>query len=213
MVNKPTAIILAGGLGSRLGGVDKGLLQINGHKLIELCIDNLRSQAGRIVISANRNLPIYQQFADIVVPDTSAHPDYSGGPLAGILSAWSYLEQIQPEQSGDLLTVPCDMPLLPKDLVTRFYQHRSSQLQSHKKRVVVAHDGNRLQPLCTLLPWSAKNQLEKFFNSGQRKALDWLQYAGALIADFSDEAANFININTPADVNILSKNLRNHVCE
>ncbi|MCG6971446.1 MAG: molybdenum cofactor guanylyltransferase [Gammaproteobacteria bacterium] len=210
MVNKPTAVILAGGKGSRLGGVDKGLLQINGRKLIELCIDRLRPQVASIVISANRNLPIYGQFADTVVPDTTAsYPCYSRGPLAGLLSVWDYLEQNGHIGSGDLLTVPCDMPLLPNDLAARFYQRRS---QSHcqEKCVVVAHDGIRLQPLCAMLPWSIKSQLEAFLNTGQCKVSDWIQYSDALIADFSAEADKFVNINTQADVAMVSAKLKNH---
>jgi molybdopterin-guanine dinucleotide biosynthesis protein A len=198
MENKPVAVILAGGKSSRLGGMDKGLLSVNERTLVELCIANVRSQVDYVAISANRNLPFYRQFADIVVPDVSPQfPEYTGGPLAGILSVWLHLEQNHLVDTSDLLIIPCDMPLLPSDLVARFSQARRQQ--NHLERVVVAHDGNRLQPLVMLLPKSTKNLLEEFLSSGQRKAMDWLRYCDALIADFSDESENFININTQAD--------------
>ncbi len=203
--NKPTAIILAGGKGSRLGGVDKGLLQINGRSLVELCIDNIRSQAGAIVINANRHLPAYRQLTHIVVPD--ATPDYSG-PLSGILSVMDYLELHQQMNSGDVLTVPCDMPLLPSDLVERLYRARSDT--HNGEPLVVAHDGRRLQPLCTLLPWTAKSRLEAFIKSGHRKALDWIRHDNALIADFSDETSRFINVNTDQDVVSVSEQINRH---
>jgi molybdopterin-guanine dinucleotide biosynthesis protein A len=204
MHNKPTAVILAGGKGSRLGGMDKGLLSVDDRTLIELCMTNVQHQVGRIAISANRNISFYRQLSDIVVPDISARfPDFSGGPLAGILSVWSHLEHNHLCDNSDLLTLPCDMPLLPGDLVARFSQTRRQH--DHLERVVVAHDGNRLQPLCMLLPKSAKKPLEEFLNSGQRKALDWIRYCDALIADFSDETENFININTQAEATAFGK--------
>lgn len=200
MDNKPTAVVLAGGKGSRLGGLDKGLLSVNDHTLVESCIANVRPQVKRIVISANRNLPIYRQFADIVVPDIYPQfSGYSGGPLAGILSVWSYLEHNHLIDNSELLTVPCDMPLLPHDLVARFSQTRR---QDQPERVVVAHDGNRLQPLCMLLPKNAKRLLEAFLNAGQRKALDWIRHCDAMVADFSDETDHFININTQAEATV-----------
>ena len=75
MSHKPIGIILAGGRGNRLGGLDKGLFKINDRPLIELCVANLRPQVGSVIISANSNLSVYHQYADIVVPDKpSAYP-------------------------------------------------------------------------------------------------------------------------------------------
>lgn len=193
-----------------MGGLDKGLLPIQNRTLVQLCIENIRPQTSNIIISANRNLPVYRQYADIVLPDTKA--DYAG-PLSGILSVMDYLLQNRLVATGDLLTVPCDMPLLPADLAYRLHKRRSQNNNARLSadRIVVAHDGHRLQPLCALLPLSAKSRLEEFVNAGHRKVLDWIQYCDALTADFSGEAAKFVNINTPHDVMLLTDKPNNHV--
>jgi molybdopterin-guanine dinucleotide biosynthesis protein A len=238
MTPKLIGVILAGGRGSRLDGMDKGLLEIDGRKLIEHCVATIRPQVNTIIISANRNLAVYRQFADIVLPDTPqqrsysdrVHPDnhqpdhyqsdlsksddypapeYSG-PLSGIISVMRYLEQNQHHGSADLLTVPCDMPLLPSDLVKRLYATRMLH-DSGEERVVVAHDGHRVQPLCALLSLSAKSRLESFLATGQRKVLDWVEHIDALIADFSDDPEKFININTQENARRFSDKIKNHV--
>jgi molybdopterin-guanine dinucleotide biosynthesis protein A len=121
-----------------------------------------------------------------------------------------YLKQNQLHGGADLLIVPCDMPLLPTDLVARLYASRLLH-DSGEERAVVAHDGHRVQPLCALLPWSAKSHLESFLAAGQRKALDWVEYIDALIADFSDDPAKFININTQENARRISDKIKEHV--
>jgi molybdenum cofactor guanylyltransferase len=211
IIPKPIGVILAGGRGSRLGGLDKGLLDINGYRFIELCVANIRPQVSNIIISANRNLTVYRQFADLVVPDNTPEcsqpkhnpPDYSG-PLSGIISVMRYLEQNQ--SFADLVTVPCDMPFLPSDWVARLYASRLPH-NNDQERAVVAYDGHRVQPLCTLLPWSMKSRLESFIAAGHRKAMDWVQCIDALVADFSDDTAKFININTQEDLLAISETI------
>jgi len=201
--NKPIGVILAGGRGSRLGGLDKGLLEFNGRKLIELCLANIQPQVSATIISANRNVSVYRQFVDNVVPDISA--DYHG-PLSGIFSVMCYLDQQRrcgDLPPSDLLVVPCDMPFLPGDLVNRFYAARS-RFNGGAERAVVAHDGARLQPLCVLLPWSTKPLLENFLQTGQRKALSWIRHIEALTADFSEEVAMFTNVNTLEDIQLIT---------
>lgn len=201
---KPIGVILAGGRGNRLGGTDKGLIQVNGRHLVELCIDNIGNQVSGIVISANRNLDIYRKFADIVIVDASPH--YSG-PLSGILSAMEYLKKKASILRGDLLTVPCDMPLLPTDLVARFYKTRSG---CDMDRAVIAYDGHRIQPLCSLLPLSAQSSLDTFISAGNCRAMDWMHSIDALIADFSSDSGKFINVNTPDDTVALVNTLNNY---
>ena len=182
-----------------MGGVDKGLLTINHITLIELCISNLRPQVGNIVISANRNLSRYRQLTEFVVEDITK--DYPG-PLSGILTVMNWLEQRQLE-SQDVITVPCDMPLLPPDLVARLYAARNTS-RNGAQRIVAAKDGQRLQPLCLLLPMSAKPRLQEFLDTGHRKVTHWVEFSNALIADFSDVGERFMNINTPADLHSLN---------
>ncbi|MEW8500460.1 MAG: molybdenum cofactor guanylyltransferase MobA, partial [Candidatus Thiodiazotropha taylori] len=129
-----TAVILAGGRGSRMGGNDKGLILFDGKPLIEHVVNTIAPQVGRLLINANRNMVEYQRFGYPVIRD-----ELSGyqGPLAGIYSA---LEQIT---TSNLITVPCDGPRLPKDLVARLASAREAAAAD----IAVAHDGKRLQPV------------------------------------------------------------------
>ena len=207
MSNNPMGVILAGGQGARMGGLDKGLLEIKGRKLIEYTIAAIRPQVNSIIISANRNLGEYQKFTQNVVTDISAH--YCG-PLAGILSVMIDLDASFNKYSNDidLLILPCDMPLLPSDLTARLYENREG---TNKHQAVIVNDGVRLQPLCCLLPLSLKQPLKAFLDAGNRKVMDWLQTIDVLTADFSDEKSKFININTEEDLLMVTSMLNSNV--
>jgi molybdopterin-guanine dinucleotide biosynthesis protein A len=204
MSHKPIGVILAGGKGARMGGRDKGLLDVNGRKLIETSIAAANPHVSHIIISANRNLAEYQKFSNHVVPDCSGQ--YSG-PLAGILSVMEYLDtwSTHAVKPVDLLILPCDMPLLPADLTVRLYNTRSgvTSLQA-----VAVHDGDRLQPLCCLLPLEYKSNLKAFLDTGNRKVMQWLQSINALEADFSDQKSKFVNINSHEDLTLLATALK-----
>ena len=105
-----TGLILAGGRGSRMGGVDKGLQNHLGMPLAMHALLRLGPQVGEIMINANRNLGAYEAMGVPVWPDTL--PDYAG-PLAGFLAGLEHCE------TPYLVTVPCDSPLFPDDLVQR----------------------------------------------------------------------------------------------
>jgi len=109
-----TALILAGGRGSRMGGVDKGLQTFNGMPLALHTLMRLQMQEGHLIgqvlINANRNLSAYESFGVPVWPDSLA--DYAG-PLAGFMTGLEHCE------TPYLLTVPCDTPLFPMDLAAR----------------------------------------------------------------------------------------------
>ena len=107
-----TAVILAGGRGARMGGIDKGLQTFNGVPLALHTLQRLRPQVGSIMLSANRNVAAYETFGAPVWPDATTLGDYAG-PLAGFITG---LEQCD---TPYLLTVPCDTPLFPADLVRR----------------------------------------------------------------------------------------------
>jgi molybdopterin-guanine dinucleotide biosynthesis protein A len=107
-----TGVILAGGRGSRMGGVDKGLQNFNGVPLALHTLMRLSPQVGEVMINANRNLAAYEAFGVPVWPDSTALGEFAG-PLAGFLTG---LERCE---TPYLLTVPCDTPLFPEDLVTR----------------------------------------------------------------------------------------------
>jgi len=105
-----TGVVLAGGKGRRMGGADKGLLELNGKPLWKHVADALASQLETVVVKANRHQEIYQASGLKVIPDSLA--DFPG-PLAGMLSVFL-------QQDGDcFLFCPCDTPYIPDALVAR----------------------------------------------------------------------------------------------
>lgn len=188
-----TAVILAGGQGSRLGGLDKGLVQFHKVALIQHVINRLQPQVSEILISANRNIDTYQTFGFSVYEDE--RNDYAG-PLAGILKA------LQHCQSEWLLTVPADSPFIPHDLAQRLNEHKE------ENKIVMAHDGERLQPTFSLIHNSMAASLKEFLLQGERKARVWMQQQRHTTVDFSDQADAFININTEDDLTSAEKHFK-----
>ncbi len=178
-----TAVILAGGKGSRMGGIDKGLLELNGQPLIEHVMARIAPQVDKIIISANRNLERYQSYGYPVITDQMT----GKGPLAGILSA------LQHCQSEWLLTIPCDTPYIPTDLVARIC-NAATPVQA---ALYTVHDGERLQPLVSMLHRDLITSLQDYLAADHRKVADWLAHENNITVDFSDQTSAFININTP----------------
>lgn len=181
-----TAVILAGGRGRRMGGKDKGLVEINNLPLIEHILSAVKSQAGQTVINANRNIEEYQRYGFPVVSDAMA--DYQG-PLAGFASTMAAAE------TEYIVTIPCDSPLLPADLVQRLVH----ALQNEDAELAVAHDGKRLQPVFALIKVKLLPSLLQFLQRGDRKIDLWYAQHKMAKADFSDIPETFLNINTPGD--------------
>lgn len=176
-----SAIILAGGRGSRMGYVDKGLVELDGKRLIEHVIDRIRDYVNELIISCNRNLDEYQRYG-AVVPDRE--PGFPG-PLMGILSASTQVS------TSLCLVVPCDMPGLPEDLCRRLV----AGLGSHDACVV--HDGHRLQPLVALIRRQVIGSIDDYLSSGNSSVKGWLDRIGTVTLDFSDQPNAFKNINDP----------------
>ena len=181
-----TAVILAGGQGRRMGGQDKGLIELDGKPLAAILVNNLRQQEVDIVINANRNHAQYQQFDCPLISDQLE--DYQG-PLAGFASAMAVVD------SAFILTLPCDGPLLADDYVARFI---ASYNENHAA-VQVAFDGERLQPVHAMIKVELLPSLKVFLDSGDRKIDRWYAEHDYARVDFSDCANMFRNINTPAD--------------
>ena len=181
-----TAVILAGGQGRRMGGKDKGLIEINGRVLVAILIDQLEPQVSNILINANRNRERYQDFGYPVVSDQL--DDYQG-PLAGFACAMNAVD------TDFILTLPCDGPLLAADYAARFI---ASQAQTGAP-ICVADDGERLQPVHALIRVDLLSSLNSFLNSGDRKINLWYAMHDFVHTDFSDCADMFRNINTPSD--------------
>ncbi len=179
-----TAILLAGGEGRRMGGQDKGLITLRGKALAEWVLTRIRPQVSEILISANRNVEAYAALGYPVVRDKT---EGYVGPLAGIarglLDAGTEL----------VLSVPCDTPFLPDDLVARLYAALSSG--SHDLAVPLA--AGRTQNAICLMRRHVGANLAIFLSQGGRKVQDWQAGLKLAVADFSDEAGYFVNINRP----------------
>ena len=181
-----TAVILAGGRGSRMGGIDKGLVELKGKTLIEHVITAIEPQVGTLVINANRN---HQAYAALGYPVLSDSMEDYQGPLAGFLAA------MEAAQTPDILTVPCDGPLLADDLVKRLYQAREHE----QADIAVAFDGERLQPVYALIPTRLQASLQAYLDGGDRKIDLWYAQHRFAKADFSDIPTTFVNVNTPEE--------------
>lgn len=181
-----TAVILAGGRASRLGGADKCLMPVAGKPAVEHLISALRPQVGAIVINANRNRAVYAGFGCAVISDT-----LSGfqGPLAGIAAA------LQQCETDYLLTVPGDAPALADDYAARM---RRGLEDSGADACVAAVDGRR-QPVYCLLSKDLSADLDRFLARGGRAVHAWLTHIGAVEVDFSDRPEQFVNLNTAED--------------
>ncbi len=181
-----TGLVLAGGRAQRMGGQDKGLVEVNGRPMVEYVLAVLRPQVSRIVINANRNQDRYAAYGCEVLAD-----ELSGfqGPLAGIATA------LASSTSTYLLIAPCDSPLLPVDLGPRLHQ----ALVAQGADIAAAHDGARLQPVFSLLRSELLDSLRSFLAAGERKIDRWYACHVLAVADFADQPDAFLNINTPQE--------------
>jgi len=199
-IDNVTGVILSGGRATRMNiasnitgsmagkdNLDKGLISLNSKLLINYVIESLAPQVSDIIINANRNIEQYKQFNYRIVPDQNA--DYMG-PLSGILAV------LKACRTDYIVTAPCDSPLLSRTLVNRMLDN----MTENTLIPCVAHDGNRLQPLFTLLHKELVNNLEHFLTQGERKAEIWYKNLNPIIVDFSDQVNSFTNINTPEDI-------------
>jgi molybdenum cofactor guanylyltransferase len=190
-----TGVVLAGGRGQRMGGADKGLELLGGQALALHALERLRPQVGPLMINANRNAERYAAFGVPVWPDSvSGHP----GPLAGFLSALEHAE------TPWLMTVPCDTPAFPADLVERLALALHEQDGSiAMPSCVDTEDGAeprwRAQPVFCLMRSSLAGDLRHFLHTGGRKIDLWTARHGALVLPFDDPGA-FHNINTSAQL-------------
>jgi molybdopterin-guanine dinucleotide biosynthesis protein A len=187
-----TGLVLAGGQGSRLGGVDKGLQAFEGLPLAQHALQRLMPQVGRMMISANRNLEIYEGMG---VPVWADEPSSSGheGPLAGFLAGLAHCE------TPYLVTVPCDSPRMPLDLVQRLWQ----ALQDEAADVAVAATRRggeiKLEPVFCLMKRELQASLQSYMESGQRKIERWTAKQRRAEVVFADAVA-FANVNTPDEL-------------
>ncbi|MCU5773469.1 molybdenum cofactor guanylyltransferase MobA [Erwiniaceae bacterium BAC15a-03b] len=180
-----TGVILAGGRGSRMGGEDKGLMQLNGLPLYQHVLQRLQPQVASVCISANRNLASYQLSGLPVISD--AFPGYAG-PLAGMLAALRFIN------NDWALFAACDTPFIPHNLAERLWQ------QKGEADAVWARSDERDHPTLALIHCRVADRLTDFLTRGDRKLMLFLQEIAAKAVIFPDDRQSFININTPDDL-------------
>ena len=189
-----SAIILSGGLATRMGGVDKGLVLLQQKPLVQYVIERLIPQTDEILINANREITQYQTFNLTVLQDET--PDFIG-PLAGFSLG---LKHAQHEY---LLTVPCDSPLLPLDLADRLL---TSLIQQNADIAVATSDGH-VHPVFSLCKKNVLPTLTNYLQQGGRKVSAWQKSLNYIEVDFSDNADAFVNLNTIEDLESLQLKL------
>ncbi len=187
MGNGITGVILAGGQGRRMGGVDKGLRELRGKPMIEWVLERFAPQVDAVLINANQNLDVYARFGHPVVTDEIG--GYAG-PLAGLQCA------LRAARHPRVATVPCDSPFLPEDLVARL----DTALQAGHAQLAVARTGNQPHPVFCLCRRDVLPHLTQFLEGGGRKIDAWYATLRVVEVAFDDEANAFSNINTPEEL-------------
>ncbi len=185
-----TGLVLAGGRGSRMGGVDKGLQNHRGLPLALHALLRLQPQVGHAMINANRNLAAYESMGVPVWPDPLA--DYPG-PLAGLLAGLEHCE------TPYLASVPCDTPDFPADLVARLAQALHAEDAEIAMAATHQHGLLQPQPVFCLLRSSLIESLVAYLQGGQRKIDRWTAQHRCAVVAF-DDAAAFFNANTAAEL-------------
>ena len=190
MPSDVTGVVLAGGQGSRMGGVDKGLQPFRGRPMVAHVLERLAPQVGAILVNANRNVEAYAAFGHRVIADEIAG---FAGPLAGFERGLAHAT------TPLVVTAPCDSPFLPTDLVARL----RAALEADHADLAVAKTGDQAHPVFSLMRREVHASLRAFLSSGQRKIDKW--YAGLRVIEvpFDDEADAFLNINTREELSRL----------
>ena len=182
-----TGLVLCGGLGRRMGGVDKGLVMHAGRPLVAHVIERLEPQVGAIVVNANQNLARYREFGHRVVADAIA--GYAG-PLAGLHAGLIAAE------TPWVMTAPCDSPFLPGDVVA----HLGAAAIANQAKLAVAKTFDQAHPVFALVDRAVLPHLEAFLHHGGRKIDAWYSTLAVTEVSFDDEADGFRNINTRAEL-------------
>jgi len=178
-----TGLVLAGGQGRRMGGVDKGLVLLDGRPLVAHVLERLAPQVADVLINANQNLERYAGFGMPVVPDAVGG---FAGPLAGLHAG---LARATREL---VVTVPCDSPFLPNDLVARL----AAAQAAHDAQLAVAKTFDQPHPVFALVKRGVLPHLAAFLEAGGRKIDAWYATLNVIEVPFDDEAEAFRNINT-----------------
>jgi molybdenum cofactor guanylyltransferase len=184
----PLGVILAGGQATRMGGGEKGLRPFRGGTLLGAVIARLSPQVADLALNAGGDPARFAAFGLPVIPDPVADQP---GPLAGVLAAMDWAAG---QGAATVVTVPCDTPFLPGDLVPRLILAGNGGL-------AIAASGGRLHPTVALWPVALRDDLRATLARGERKVRVFADRHGAALADFPlTTPDSFANANTPADL-------------
>jgi len=178
-----TGLILAGGQGRRMGGVDKGLQEFRGKRLVDHVYERLAPQVAGIIVNANQNHDAYRTLGVRVVSDAIGK---FAGPLAGLHAGLCV------SRRPYLVSVPCDSPFLPDDLVARLF----AALEDSGAEIAVPKTGQWHQPVFCMVRSGVLDHLTDFLKNGGRKVDAWYSTLRLAEVAFDDEAEAFSNINT-----------------
>jgi len=178
-----TGLILAGGQGRRMGGVDKGLAALRGRPMVAWVLERLAPQVGEVLINANQNLEQYRGLGYPVVTDEIGG---FAGPLAGLQAG------MKAAHHALVLMVPCDSPFLPTDLAQRLF----SALNADHADLAVAKTGGQPYPVFALARTALLPHLTAFLEGGRRTVYAWYDLIKVVEVAFDDQEQAFTNINT-----------------
>lgn len=190
-----TGLVLAGGRGMRMGGTDKGLEPFRGEPLACHAMRRLTPQVGAVMINANRHLDRYASFGVPVIPDATT--DFAG-PLAGLRAGLSHCA------TDYLVSVPCDTPLFPADLVHRLSMALDAGGGMAAIAVTDGQGGRQRHPVFCLIKRAALPSLDDYLAGGGRRVGEWLDKIRCAEASFDDEAA-FTNLNTREELEAFAR--------
>ncbi len=195
--NEIVGVLLAGGQALRMGGGDKGLLEIGGKTMIAHVIDRITGQVGGMIINAHGPAQRFSAYGLPIVSDTiGGHV----GPLAGVLAGMRWVQEHRAD-ARFIATVSTDAPFLPRDLILRL----ADALQD-EANIALAASGDHVHPVIGLWPVALADDLDDALNDGVRKVLHWTDRHGTIKVDYpfcqiGDRSVDpFFNVNTPEDL-------------
>jgi molybdopterin-guanine dinucleotide biosynthesis protein A len=183
-------VILAGGLGRRMGGVDKGLRPLRGKPMVQWVLERFAPQVDELMINANQHLDLYSAFGCPVIPDAIAG---FAGPLAGLHAA------VSATSLPLVATAPCDSPFLPTDLVERLKR----ALLERNADLATARTQQQAHPVFCVCRRGVLPGLAAFLAQGGRKVEQWHATLAAVEVQFDDQVEAFDNVNTPEELSRL----------
>lgn len=183
-----TGLILAGGMGRRMQGTDKGLVSLAGREMVSWVIDALKANVAEVIVNANRNELAYKNYGVRVIADSI---EGYQGPLAGVEAGMAAAT------TSWIFTCPCDSPMQSSELLPYMWKQVQAQLANDADiRIGLASDGQRTQPVFSLLHTSLLPSLREYLQSGERKIDRWFAQHSMTTVDCGEYADSFVNVNT-----------------